>query len=1836
MKKIQLILFSLLLTSFYASAQVCTPTMATKCCNIGISNISVSTSINYSISNYNTGISYYNEYPNYSACVTAGKKYFLSVTTQSGANQQAICVWVDWDKNDTFSSSEIIMSTNQIAAGGKLDDSLPVPSNQTSGNYRMRVMVDWYNYYAGGGAFDPCTGHQYGDFVDLKIAVVGSGGTDLGIESVLQPYVLTISNNNPVEFTYTNLAGNNIDSFIAGYALKGGSAVTESVTKTRSGSTLNLATCETDTFLFSQNLSISQAGNYDLKMWVSYANGSQPDANQSNDSMQTTACTSLSGNYTIDKSQSTSGNNYSDFSSAVAAINQCGISGPVIFTVAAGTYTESVILGAVNGASATNTITFDGVDTANRIIQSTVSGAITFTLDEASFIRFKHITFKAGQFGYDMELAGGCTDILIDSCNFRVVSTATPASYGINFNANKGGNSPATHVTISNCVVKEMGYGIWMNGGNTNGANNIILRNKVGATTYGMIIQYQDSLLVSENIVRSAGAYGIYAYEGDYNNFTRNDVDMDGSVCGMFYNQSNTGFVNNIFSGGGNVSSTVQLQTCSDFQFYHNTCYNSNTSGYAGSFSSCTNADVRNNIFHMTGTNSYCFYGGTSGQFSYLDFNVYHNANNSSNYAYLGGDYKDLAALKGQFGYNMYAVNAKPPFVNISSTPRNLHLSSATIPSYGDYTIGVAIDIDSNSRCSIAPTIGADESKYVITMPVSDFVCPDTGYINSPVFFKNKGSYTQGKFFDWYMDGAAQPTYTSEDAWHTFNATGSKEVKLNTINCTGSHDTSKYVLIVTPTKAPVVYFRADKTNIEISDEVQFMDSSTIGAVSWNWTISGGTGLGLGIDFDYTVGDSMSQHPKVQFYNAGFYTICLTATNSVGATTLCKTNYIKVNSLMMMCSGVTVADMFGRFYDEGGKAGYATNNSAQPKVCADLIAPCSGPVIMTFTSVNFDSNSATLKIYDGVDASGKQLNKNGVKPGATLTAQTGSMFILWEQQAWTSYIGWEASWDTKSQYVAKAPASINVGDTGYSYGTQTYEVKYYTAGVQYDWDYDNDGTIDFQGRSGDYTYGAAGTYTCVCYATSCGGVDTVTKDVLVLDPTTPPEPVQFVMDVTNGSACKLRPRTIWAVENGVSVTLMDKSGRGPTAWEWEVVGANTANYSWDNSNSIQNPTITFVVNGFYTISLKVTNVAGSNVDTFYQVIKVVNAHCTPTVTSPGPDYFGITRFNFRDISTNTSAYTGYSQTASPMPCVESGTFYKFALKRGSTTTNARAAIWIDYNQDGDFTDAGELVKSTQNLNALTWSDSFKISKLSNMVLWGQAHMRVGITDPSNQFFTCANNSVGEFEDYLIYIIDDLTAPVITLIGSDTLKTEQGLTYKDLGAIAFDALDGYIPTISSTNLNTANLGYYWLKYDAKDKAGNYAYPVYRTVEVTADKSAPVITLLGNNPYYHNVNTSFTDPWATAYDSVDGNINNITTKGTVNTTVLGSYQIWYYAQDGKGYKDSVMRTVVVQDIAPPSLTLNGKDTIHLAVLVQYVDAGWSVNDNYDPNPTVTMSPAKIDSSVLQTTTITYTAKDAIGNSSSKTRVVIVEDLIAPVINLNGASPLYHEVKTTYTEPGAIVTDNHTTGITPVITGGPVNPNVIGSYTLTYTATDASGNTASIDRDVIVQKKTKPTVHLNGQDTVYLLVNQTYGDPGVNSISDNYYSSAQLITLLQSSSTFANPATAPGTYYTWYFVTDPSSNTDTATRTFIVETTGIRSVNELSPITLWPNPANDMLNIKGLSNGTNQVTLYDAAGKQVLTEKIKGENGTLNTATLAAGVYILKAVNDGKMSIARFEIAR
>ncbi len=268
------------------------------------------------------------------------------------------------------------------------------------------------------------------------------------------------------------------------------------------------------------------------------------------------------------------------------------------------------------------------------------------------------------------------------------------------------------------------------------------------------------------------------------------------------------------------------------------------------------------------------------------------------------------------------------------------------------------------------------------------------------------------------------------------------------------------------------------------------------------------------------------------------------------------------------------------------------------------------------------------------------------------------------------------------------------------------------------------------------------------------------------------------------------------------------------------------------------------------------------------------------------------------------------------------------------------------------------------------------------------------------------------------VADSEVPVITVLGSDPETVEAGATYTDAGATATDNVDGDLTAsiVTVNPVDTSVVGTYTVTYDVTDAAGNAATQETRTV-VVSDTTAPVITVLGNNPETVQLGDTYTDAGATATDSLDGDLtSSIITSGTVDTTTIGTYTITYTVSDSAGNSDTETRDVEVVDTTVPTMST-------------------SVSEN----------PADQDDPV------TFTA-DVTDNDAVASVELTINGVTEPMPNTAGSTYEY-------------ILD--TTGM------------ALGYYDYTIVATDSSGNTATATGTLRITIVSLMTVHINADKT-------------------------------------------------------------------------------------------------------------------------------------------------------------
>jgi hypothetical protein len=166
--------------------------------------------------------------------------------------------------------------------------------------------------------------------------------------------------------------------------------------------------------------------------------------------------------------------------------------------------------------------------------------------------------------------------------------------------------------------------------------------------------------------------------------------------------------------------------------------------------------------------------------------------------------------------------------------------------------------------------------------------------------------------------------------------------------------------------------------------------------------------------------------------------------------------------------------------------------------------------------------------------------------------------------------------------------------------------------------------------------------------------------------------------------------------------------------------------------------------------------------------------------------------------------------------------------------------------------------------------------------------------------------------------------------------------------------------------------------------------------------------------------------------------------------------------------------------------------------------------------------------------------GLVTSSVATLTVADTTAPVVVLNGLANLSVECHKAFVEPGATATDS-CAGVRLVSVIGHVNTNIAGTYTLSYVASDLSGNSATNTRIVTVVDTTPPLVTLNGPASMIVECHSGFADPGAIAIDV----CAGAVPVEVSGFVDAN---TPGTYTLRYVATEPFGNSTTNMRVVTV----------------------------------------------------------------------------------------
>ena len=1544
-----------------ASSQTyCTPSWTNTGSNwqIGTDRVQIG-SIN-NTSGCPTNVANYMDYTSMSTSILQGGTVSYSVLV-GNSNSTWFCIYVDYNNDGTFNTTnELVASSNNVSAGGTYSGSFTVPITTPSGNKRMRVISD---YGGMGVAPSPCGVNNYaGDCEDYILRVMPLAGLDASLASIDSPVVFSVGSNKLV-VTYMNSKADTIRKVQLGYQLGTNTPVNVP------NIIYKLGPMQSKQYKFATPINLPSTGSYNIKVWVTRPNDSFPDNDRTNDTLKKTICTGMVGTYSVGPT-----GNFTSFTAAITAVNNCGIAGPIIFNVQPGTYTERLIIPYIIGVDATKTITFRGAGKTSTYLSysgSTNSNQSTVYLNGARYINFENMTiqnlgstyarafFFSNQANYNRisnctvsvntSYTGGWTTAIESGSN-----EATYPSYGNNANNN----------IIENCDIIGGYYGVTFCGSGTSSVctGNIFRGNNFSGQYYSAFyFYYMGNTTLQRNLIdigtRYNSAYGVYAYYCTHSIYDGNIVKPGQYGIYTYYENyyftgDSTVYVNNMFYGFKNTTYQNAI-TCYIYNYgiriYNNTfrmdgSYANNYNYSAIYFYNYVyNLKVRNNIFYTTsGTMFMTFYPGyPNGNLAVIESNDYYYPT-GTNYRFFNNGiyYTDLTNWKTSIDGIVSPHDTKsfdnvdPNFVSAT----DIHLKQQWTPLKASGT-WLQWDVDGNSRCKYETTLGADEVLSGGMKPKAGFIAQDSICLGSPFTFLNLAGPTEPKGHKWFVNGAYQANTLNFS--YAFNMPGKDTITLVTENCYGIDTFKKIITIGTSNIKPEADFVSNKNEGEIYDYINLFDLSRNCPSSWHWEIYPDSIYDLSVggawmptyEFKPGVFDT-TENTTVWFNYPGKYRVCLVARNAKGVDTVCKSDYININATGVMCMWPLEQNTLkGTVHDDLSGPGYQKPSATT--TCGLFINTCADTLVFTLTEFDVKTGDY-LKIFQGSNNTGIPLwNRvnfpNGVGNGRTIndvgfqkefTSSSGKIYLEWTRIGGTPTTltgGFIGKWAGKLGNKPPPVASFTCPDTVCMNVPVIFENKSTGSGNSYVWKLDNSGNSSTL-ENPSYTYTSVGYQTVKLEVTNCTGSDYFNRQIYVYQPNKAPK-ANFYADIR------------FPVAGFDNVTLMDSSIGCAESYQWSITPATYTPLLGFPSTA--NPKVRFDSTGCYTIKL----IVGYNgkYDSIKKIcyIKAIR-YCTPAVTNLNTDV-GISRVKFGSIDNSTpigvDAYTDYSNTQSTYLDIL-GT-YTLSVSRNSTFNSMNRKAWIDFNMDGDFDDAGELIGSESMTQTLIWNLGITIPIT---VSPGATRLRVGTSLSNMPNDPCGPNLFGEYEDYRIILRPDGTAPIITLKGLNNVYIGQcAPSYVDSGAVAIDNIDGNISSkiVTTNNLDLSKAGSYWYRYNVKDTKGNKATEVERIITVQPDNVAPNLPLHGNVADTVWVDSTWTDAGYLANDACSG-IKNVTTIGTVDKAKVGKYEITYTATDNAGNTTVKKRTVNVVDKIFPQISLKGLSSVTVPVFGIYTESG------------------------------------------------------------------------------------------------------------------------------------------------------------------------------------------------------------------------------------------------------------------------------------------------------------
>lgn len=578
---------------------------------------------------------------------------------------------------------------------------------------------------------------------------------DAGINELVFPDTVC-GDSTMLTLRITNFGSTVLDSVQVSWQTNGGAVQTEWVQGPID--TIGSLNSSSLTAVFGPTPLIPATAN-SLKAWTSLPNN-QNDTVNSNDTLNTTIQTLLSGTVSINPNQPTGQGNYNSFTDFAQEVNTNGICGPVIVNVATGSpsFSERIVFNQISGMSDINTITINGNGNTLSHTASVSNQRATLLLNGTDHMTIDSLIVEAtgANFGYAMQLTNQADSNTFFRCSFLVDENAVSVNFtpvvisGSLTLATAFGNNANFNI-FENCTMNGGNSGVIMFGAPAIFNRGNVLRNNTirNFSLNGIRVSHQEDLTLEYNDISRIDKNITNAFTGFAISNTRGTTRIYGNrIHGTRHPSSNA----NIGAIGISYSLNENLDSTNVTLIANNLLYNFNNRGITRGFrifgnpvgnpftqpvhvlhntivfeetaatlntavraieifGNFANHTVANNLLYLqTGSNSQVglFFNLTTPSVNrFLDYNTFYLHNNVGNIATLGNNNYNSLTQWQTTGNGINSVVADPLFQRNTGASDFYRPTSATIFGTGMNVMNkVPDDIELDIRPSL-PDPGA-------------------------------------------------------------------------------------------------------------------------------------------------------------------------------------------------------------------------------------------------------------------------------------------------------------------------------------------------------------------------------------------------------------------------------------------------------------------------------------------------------------------------------------------------------------------------------------------------------------------------------------------------------------------------------------------------------------------------------------------------------------------------------------------------------------------------------------------------------------------------------------------------------------------------------------------------------------------------------------------------------------------------------------------------------------------------------------------------------------------------------------------------------------------------